>query len=176
MLPLASAEVTEVLEYFARSTLFRIHSPSMVPYSVCAGHAAFIKQLSSIRYRKIVELENGRIFALHDQNTYVQNLKICEFVDQTRGFLSSYLPASFANHRLIAQQIVADMTYIVLHRIFEGRSDTFHERLLSIYQAGLMTCGWEGKYPAGRMIAYGGTRTERAQLLIDPSSSTRSRP
>lgn len=44
---------------------------------------------------------------------------------------------------------------LVVTRAMRGvLADTFEERLYSIYRAGGYPCGWEGRYPSGRLVVF----------------------
>lgn len=63
------------------------------------------------------------------------------------------LPSELADFK---DDIAADLLNAALARVFAAgeQPDQFFGLLLDAYKAGVLPCGWEGEYPAGRLAVY----------------------
>lgn len=54
----------------------------------------------------------------------------------------------------LSDDIVGDFRGIALSRALRAKEGKFHERLFDAYLQGGWPCGWEGRYPLGRMYVF----------------------
>lgn len=64
--------------------------------------------------------------------------------EQASKFLSEYESGQIAN----------DFASIVFSRSVRGTEPGLYERCFDIYQRGGFPCGWQGTYPAGRLVVF----------------------
>jgi hypothetical protein len=58
-------------------------------------------------------------------------------------------------YRRLFDDIAGDLEHCALNRALHGLvPDSFWERVWQVYRQGAWPCGWDGEYPAGRMVIY----------------------
>jgi hypothetical protein len=66
--------------------------------------------------------------------------------------LRAKLPAPYAD---LIDDVAADLRHCALNRALHGLvPDSFWERVWQVYRQGAWPCGWDGEYPAGRMVIF----------------------
>ena len=65
--------------------------------------------------------------------------------------LAQQLPAPY---QAVVDDIAADLQNIVLSRVVAGVGLNLFDRLWEVYRQGGWPCGWEGAFPAGRLVAF----------------------
>lgn len=72
---------------------------------------------------------------------------------------SDLFPESFIDF------VYNDFLTFAAYHIFAKEKDKFIEMQLEVYQNGGFPCGWEGKYPDGKMVVYSPLLKEKRLLL-----------
>jgi hypothetical protein len=66
--------------------------------------------------------------------------------------LRAKLPASYSD---LLDDVAADLQHCAMNRALQGLvPDSFWERVWRLYAVGVWPCGWEGEYPAGRVVIF----------------------
>ena len=82
--------------------------------------------------------------------------RVFERVDALHQTLWEPLERHLVRHlpKYEIEEIGGDFGTILHERSVYGGRPRFYNRLYAIYRAGGYPCGWEGRYPEGRMVVY----------------------
>jgi hypothetical protein len=73
-------------------------------------------------------------------------------LEQFLALLREKLPREYAH---LIDDVAGDLANCARNRALNGLvEDSFWERVWRIYRQGAWPCGWEGDYPAGRIVIY----------------------
>ncbi|MGS2740054.1 hypothetical protein [Sinomicrobium sp. M5D2P17] len=97
-----------------------------------------------------LSVNNHRDF--HHWNTYAQEAR--EFVET--HILPELPDVHGFDSKLIIQCVSWDTVHFIMERIYRRglRPPFFYENLIQVYQSGHLPCGWEGRWPDGKLKVY----------------------
>ena len=58
------------------------------------------------------------------------------------------------DYMLALNDIDGDLSSCAQSRAYVGEANPFFEKLFDLYKAGVWPCGWEGNYPAGKLVVF----------------------
>lgn len=71
--------------------------------------------------------------------------------DSSENYSENFFPSGYLD---IFEEVQGDLYMCAINRLVNGKNDNFYEKMFRIYQSGGWPCGWEGKYPDGKIIAF----------------------
>lgn len=81
--------------------------------------------------------------------------KMREDIDGIEEFLLNTLPAEYTDYYFDStNDIHADLAACIESRLVMGTANSFFETVFRVYKAGGLPCGWEGKYPDGKLVVF----------------------
>jgi hypothetical protein len=98
---------------------------------------------------KEMSLVYGKMYKLSDFSAVKKEL--AELPTAFFKCLCRTLPEQYDE---IENEIIGDLCACAKARAVDEAGSPFFERLLNIYQSGAWPCGWEGRYPEGKLIVY----------------------
>ena len=121
------------------------------------------KHISSIKWENIcLEAEGDFAAYLHinhkeDYNKYwndmVKMIK-SEYINIIAEDIMNALDGFEGKDDIIIDMKANIVSLFMIHFYSEYYNSDFYEKMLNIYLAGHIACGWNGKYPEGRFLVY----------------------
>ncbi|CAG9614816.1 hypothetical protein BACCIP111899_04049 [Bacillus rhizoplanae] len=148
--------VEEVINFISNLQLFhkeKLLNRDIVNEYERAQELACSQDLDEVEnvWDDIKSSESGEIIGkLYENGLNSMERPIREVIQSSENY-----PGDFASQYIdVFEEIVGDLHMCALNRLVNGKTDNFYERIFEIYKLGGWPCGWEGKYPQGRMIVY----------------------
>jgi hypothetical protein len=95
--------------------------------------------------------ESGEILGkLYEENVNYFEKTLREILNTSKNYPEEFL----LDYIDIFEEVSGDLHQCALNRLVNGKADNFFERVFQVYKQGGWPCGWDGKYPGGRMIIY----------------------
>jgi len=85
------------------------------------------------------------------------------FLSETRDFYASRIASIYLKYQ-IHDSIAYYLTCCAEARCVAGADNVLFETIFTVVKSGGYPCGWEGKYPKGRMIVYYPPKTKEASV------------
>jgi hypothetical protein len=77
--------------------------------------------------------------------------EIYEIFNSSENYIDGFIPLEYWD---IFEEIQGDIYMCALNRLVNGKIENFYEKLLKIYKKGGWPCGWDGKYPLGKVFVF----------------------
>lgn len=99
------------------------------------------------------EREKGNVYAARYRLEGFDSVddKLSKLLDSFSTTIGGNLPKEYAD---LIDDVVADLHACAFSRAVSGANSPFFERLFAVYRAGGWPCGWSGRYPEGKLVAY----------------------
>lgn len=104
---------------------------------------------SDVRSKEMATIYEKR-YALHGLDWDV-GAELSELLTPLYECLCAKLPDQYDR---ILDDIVGELHGCAYARALDPAGNPFFERLLNIYRAGGWPCGWDGRYPDGKLVVY----------------------
>ncbi len=99
------------------------------------------------------EREKGNVYAVRYRLQGFESIddELSKLLDILSAAIQRHLPLEYTD---LMDDAVADLHACAFSRAVSGASNPFFERLFAVYRAGGWPCGWSGRYPEGKLVAY----------------------
>jgi len=151
--------VEEVINYILSNQLFQGNKQLKDEFSIInnfeqAQEIAWTQELDIVdtlwEYIKSSE-DSGIIGKVYEKDLRSVERELKELFDPAESYSKDFFPSGYLD---IIEEVQGDIFMCAIDRLVNGKTNNFYEKLFRIYQSGGWPCGWEGKYPDGKIIAY----------------------
>ncbi|MFD0589997.1 cytoplasmic protein [Paenibacillus sp. GCM10027627] len=104
-------------------------------------------------WQDIKSLESGFLLSVIASDDRLKSMdeKLSSIFGSIDNYASDFISMDYWD---IAEEVESDLYKCAINRLVNGRTDNLFENMFLIYQSGGWPCGWDGKYPAGKIICY----------------------
>ncbi|MBU3177796.1 hypothetical protein KPL47_15805 [Clostridium estertheticum] len=151
--------VQEVIDYIKHSRLFeRLQSLNNYVKIINdydkAQEIAWTQNLNVVEtlWEYVKSSETSEIIGkVYEKNLLSSDYELKDIFDANENYSDDFIPSGYLD---IIEEVQGDLYMCALNRLVNGKTDNFYENVFDVYKAGGWPCGWEGKYPNGKIIGY----------------------
>ncbi|WP_019637144.1 hypothetical protein [Paenibacillus fonticola] len=154
-----SSLVEEVINYIQSNQLFQGNKQLDDEFTIIddfeqAQEIAWTQDLDIVDtlWEYVKSSEDSEIIGkVYEKELRSVERELKELFDSTESYSEGFFPSGYLD---IIEEVQGDLFMCAINRLVNGKTNNFYEELFRIYQSGGWPCGWEGKYPEGRIITF----------------------